>query len=65
MGVVLLVVTEASDQVGEDNLQVSLVSKVLASVSTFEFLQNPGLILEVKEKVQVVVLTEILSGTRA
>ena len=65
VGVVLLVVTEASDQVGEDNLQVSLVSKVLASVSTFEFLQNPGLVLEVKEKVQVVVVTEIVPATLA
>ena len=61
MCVVLVIVTEASDQVGEHNLQISLAGKVLASVSLFEFLQNSRLILEVKEKVQVVVLTEIVA----
>ena len=59
--VILLVVTEASDQVGEHNLQISLVIKVLLSVSAFEFLQNPRPIWEIKEKVQVVVVTEIVA----
>ena len=55
-----VIVTEASDQVGEHNLKISRAVKVLASVSAFEFLQNPGLILEIKEAVQVVVVTEIV-----
>ena len=56
LAVVLLILTEASDQVCEDNLQISLLSEILASVSPFEFLQNSRLILEIKEKIQVVVV---------
>ena len=56
----LVELTETSDQVREHDLQIGLARKVLASVSVFELLQNPRLILELKEQLQVVFVTEIV-----